>query len=516
MSVPFKKDTSGNYTAFEYQISIPDINLRFSALTPVYIGDLFQVAQKSTLELQIGEKEIVRQKVIFKPPSGPISLSAERFEALKISNVNFWQALNPAWKTKMTIFQEAALNGNLINDGGYSVLRKQYLIAGDLIEDNFMPSGSKQDMFGEGRTLTPQEIRANLDSVYVKNNKDSDHCIVLLAIENLNRLTFIDFAKALFEALYPPGRTDMTCPYKDLVSFMMTELELKKEETSMLQMEGSFKTISIGFQNRPLNKDLAKMIRSLQWDTVRIVEDNCLCLTCPCTSFGAHDHNKYEGIERYVTNVSIKKPKVRDYSKISLEFSSNIKRSPLKLDDLDKALRIPPTLIQLERMAQVREFKLIMDFGFIKDHLLFKALNARAIDKCNNNETLETLGDTVLKTLATVNLYFSKDRRLDPNLMTKEKVKVINNNHLAERGRSTALLYYLKDRYQRTKDFIPPFMLPAAKKNIDSSQGDKSDSPVYDESQIIADNMVADSVEAIIGRIEIIDRRHFRQHQKVL
>jgi dsRNA-specific ribonuclease len=180
-----------------------------------------------------------------------------------------------------------------------------------------------------------------------------------------------------------------------------------------------------------------------------------------------------------------------------LTFSNSLKRQPFKLEDLDKALRIPPTLIQIERMAQIREFKLLMNFGFIKDHLLFKALNARAIDRCNNNETLETLGDTVLKTLVTVNLYSSKGGALDPNQMTVEKVKYIKNDHLALKGFPTPLLYYLKDKYQKTKDFVPPFLLPKQAKSTDSDQ----ENQIYNESQIIADGMIADSVEAIIGNL---------------
>lgn len=504
LSIPFTKDDKGNYQAYEYQISIPDISLKFSVLTPVFIGDLFQVAQKSTLELQNGEKEIVRQKVICKPSMAPISLSVDRFDALRSSNVNFWLALNPTWKEKMKIFSDIPLNDGILKDGGYGSLRKQYLIAGNLIEDNFLVPSLKPELLSDTRPLSPQEIRANLDSVYVTTKqKENEHLIVLLSLENINRLTFSEFSKALFETLFPPGRTDLTCPYKDLTSFMMAELDLKKEEFGMLNMEGSLKTISIGYSNRGVTKDLGKLIRNLQWDTIRAIDETSLCLCYPCTSFGTVDHNKYEGIDRYVPNVSLKKAKTKDFTKLSLQFSSELKRLPLKLEDLDKALRIPPTLIQIERMAQVREFKLLMDFGFIKDHLLFKALNARAIDKCNNNETLETLGDTVLKTLVTINLYFSKDKRLDPNQMTKEKVKLINNNHLADRGRSTPLLYYLKDKYTKIKDFIPPYMLPTISGEV-----------IYDESQIIADGMIADSLEAIIGKSEIT-RRYFCEQQKI-
>ena len=487
LAVPFTKDQSGNFAAHGYHIAIPDIDLQFSLITPVFIGDLFQVAQKSGVELPNGDKTIVRQKVICKP-LGKVVLSPEKLDALRISNINFWQALNPEWKVKMSKILDTPLGEEDITEKGYSGLRKQYLITNSFIEDNF------SNVVLDNRTLSSQEIKGNLDFVYV-NTRDNEHSIVLHVFENLHKISLNEFGKSFFEALFP-NKPEISNPYKDLISFMMTELELKKEDLDSMKAEGSLKTFSMALSNRQVNKDLAKLVRNLRWDDVATQEEASLCITVPATSFGNFDHNKYEGIERFISNVFIKKPKARDYTKLSFTFAVSMKRTPFRVDDLDKCLRIPHTLIQLERMAQIREFKLLMDFGFIKDHLLFKALNARAIDKCNNNETLETLGDTVLKTLVSVNLYFAKDKRLDPNNMTKEKVKVINNNHLAERGRATPLLFYLKDKYQRIKDFVPPYLVPnSATKNADG------DNQIYDESQIIADGMIADSVEAIIGKI---------------
>ena len=507
LSIPFQTADITNYHAYEYKFTIPDISLEFTVITPVYIGDLFDVAQKSILDLDNGDKKIIRQKVV-RTSMTQIQLSQERLFLLQSSNNKFFQALNPSWEKSMAIFTEAKLSEGDISVGGYGILRKQYLISNHFIEDNF--SFENADLQNDGRPLTYQEIRGNLDYVYL-NTKEIEHCFVIHSFDGLKKLSLHDFAKELFEALFPKNKPEVSNPYKDLNSFMMTELELKKEDLASIGDPGSFKEFSVAMTNRKTAKDLAKVVRGINWDKITSFDDSCLCLTVPATAFGQFDNNKYEGVERYVSNVSIRKVKTRDYTKVSLVLSSSLKRTPFKAEDLDKYLRIVPTLIQIERMAQVREFKLLMHFGFIKDHLLFKALNARAIDRCCNNETLETLGDTVLKTLATINLFFYRDAaggKLNPDQMTKQKVMVINNNHLAAKGRSTPLLFYLKDKYQRTKDYIPPYFLPKAPKIKDE---EKSDSHIYDESQIIADGMIADSVEAIIGNMVLL-RRHFGEH----
>lgn len=491
LSIPFQSaaDSDQKFTAYEYKISIPEESLKFSLITPVYIGDLFQVAQKSGVVLANGDRTTVRQKVLTTPPAS-IELTAERLISLQAANVAFWKALNPGWNKSMEVFAKFPASTADLQSDGYRSLRKQYLITNEFIDDNFCKTSNKS---GESQ-LSFQEIKANLDSIYL-NLTDKVHCQVIHAFGDLSKLTLNEFARGIFEVLFPTNRPEVINPYKDLMSFMMTELEVRKED--IIYFGKSLRDYSVSLGNRALTKDIAKAVRSLDWSLTTADHDLSLCVTVPATKFGSFDHNKYDGIIDYEANMSIKQARFRDYKKLGFLASSEIQRTPFKLDDLDKCLRIIPTLIQIERIAQIREFKLLMDFGFMKDHLLLKALNARAIDKCNNNETLETLGDTVLKTLVTVNLFFKKGNKT-PNEMTKEKVEYINNRYLAIRGKATPLLFYLKDKYQKTKDFIPPFLTPISKKTSDSSKDNK---PIYDESQILADDMIADSVEALIGNL---------------
>lgn len=492
LSVPFKlvPGKTDKFAAFEYKVSIPAESVKFSVITPVYIGDLFQVAQKTMIVLANGDKTTARQKVVTTSPTS-IELSTEKLNSLQTANQAFWKALNPGWKNSLKPFTSASMSPANLEEGGYRSLRKQYLITNEFIEDNFCNASHK---LGESQ-LSYQEIKANLDSIYL-NLTDKVHCQVIHAFGDLSKLTLKEFAAGIFEVLFPPSRADVVNPYKDLMSFMMAELDVRKDDLGYFNK--SLKEYSESLGTRSVSKDIAKAVRALDWSSAKADQDLALCVAVPASRFGLFDHNKYEGLVNFESNLSIKHAKSRDYKKLNFLPSNELQRTNFKLEDLDKCLRIVPTLIQIERMAQIREFKLLMDFGFIKDHLLFKALNARAIDKCNNNETLETLGDTVLKTLVTVNLYFKRKGNMTPNDMTKEKVDYINNRYLASRGRAKPLIFYLKDKYQRIKDFVPPFLIPSSGQSFDQ---DREDKPIYDESQIIADDMISDSVEAIIGKM---------------
>ena len=76
----------------------------------------------------------------------------------------------------------------------------------------------------------------------------------------------------------------------------------------------------------------------------------------------------------------------------------------------------------------------------MKDHLLFKAMNSSSLDRSNNYQPLETLGDTVLKTLATMNLYLNTND--GPDKMTDKRKNEINNAHLEKCARSNSIMYF--------------------------------------------------------------------------
>ena len=100
---------------------------------------------------------------------------------------------------------------------------------------------------------------------------------------------------------------------------------------------------------------------------------------------------------------------------------------------MDRLLYLPSILINMERLAQVREFKLMNKFLFMKNYPLLKALSSRSFDRIMNNETLETLGDSVLKTIITLHLYVQGENS-DENQMTHTRSQLINNEYLGQKG----------------------------------------------------------------------------------
>lgn len=74
----------------------------------------------------------------------------------------------------------------------------------------------------------------------------------------------------------------------------------------------------------------------------------------------------------------------------------------------------------------------------MKNYPLLKALSSKSYDRIMNNETLETIGDSVLKTIVTLHLFVSSQNK-DEGRMTEDRMRLINNNYLAEKGFETGI-----------------------------------------------------------------------------
>jgi dsRNA-specific ribonuclease len=133
----------------------------------------------------------------------------------------------------------------------------------------------------------------------------------------------------------------------------------------------------------------------------------------------------------------------------------NLENSGIKIKLMDKLILMPSILINVERLANVREFKIYNKFLFMKNYPLLKALSSRSFDKIMNNETLETLGDSVLKTIITLHLYTSSDT-IDENQMTQNRADKINNKYLGANGEKMGLQYFLKTEFTPVKKWLPP------------------------------------------------------------
>lgn len=102
---------------------------------------------------------------------------------------------------------------------------------------------------------------------------------------------------------------------------------------------------------------------------------------------------------------------------VSILLQNQLIDSGIEYDIYNSFLLMPSVLVNIERLAQVREFKLLHKFSFMRNYHMYKALSSTSFDKIMNFETLETLGDTVLKTIITLHL-FKQSRSNDEKLMT--------------------------------------------------------------------------------------------------
>jgi hypothetical protein len=157
---------------------------------------------------------------------------------------------------------------------------------------------------------------------------------------------------------------------------------------------------------------------------------------------------------------------------------------------LDKQLvqegrRLPYALINLEAFSYVCDF--CREFEFNGDYRpVFCALRSSNLDAKDNYESLETLGDTVLKFLTSFHhfLIYKKD---DEGWLTRRRTYIINNQFLAKIGCEQGIQHYLKSQPLPVARWQPPYF---------------STSEVVFQKTVVhrlSSGMIADTVEALIG-----------------
>lgn len=181
-----------------------------------------------------------------------------------------------------------------------------------------------------------------------------------------------------------------------------------------------------------------------------------LVLVKEAQSGATSDFNFIEKHEYYTSNVALGKAKW-DRDQYTILPSNDLFNSGISCVIMDSFSLIPSIMINIERMVQIREFKLFNEFFFIKNHLLLKALSSKSYDKVMNYETLETLGDTVLKTIITLHLYKSYPDK-NEDFMTRQRAELINNKYLGQQGLLNGVQYFLKGQLCPAKKYENPFM----------------------------------------------------------
>ena len=484
LGTPFRTPNN-TYEMYEYEVkSEIGESFNFSFYSPNYLGPLFQISQKFPVVVK-NEVLIKRQKIHFaENKQNPVFKTNEEFETMRGTNRTFWEIMFPAFND--TYQQEEnpnrlPISKEALSEEGIRKLRKTYLISNSIIE-NLSPNGDRLEIDDSILSLNESITKQSIGQIFIdKRPSERKHVIVRAIIEVKPTTTLHEFIKKLNSVVNPDS--------KDEQSFFHSNFSGGLNPTTLRQplidyIQGLPNTSGL----KPVQKMLQESARYLGKD----LGPDMLCVVIPASTFLTFDNNFSEGLEKWVSNLDYSKGPIPSGS-FNLIHLSCLKRLPLNIEEFESLQRIIPTLVQIERIAQIREFKLYFDLPYMHDHLVFKSLNSRGLDKRNNYETLETLGDTVLKTLVTCNLFLNNPGR-DQEWITKEKVKVISNEYLCRRVLETPVKYFLKVRYQKAKHFVPPFF---TRKNPEAKNGGGFD---YSDSQIISGKMTADCFEALLGR----------------
>lgn len=492
LSLPFQK-TSESVKIYRYKFEIPDIDLEFDILCSSYVGPLFQTSQKTGIKIG-DDVHLKRQKVLARF-IGEEQISIASFELHLICHQNFFSAMI-ANDLNGNPLQTIRPIDNLPNPIEYKSLSKQYIITNPFTEQNF-----KQSLYAVGNPIKKSQSKGGLSRIVFSKTHES-FFVVRHIFDPANSIQFNKFAEELFELYYPAEeRLNSSAQAKTIDAFLRADLDFKTPSDLLLRS----KPLAEFLETLPDKSAASDIVKALAKAVIAYGSSDwkqaSLCLAIPAVKFGDYDYNYLEGCLNHLTNESLAAdPLSSKRNQVVFLFSDTLLETPWDIKTFDAHLRIPCTLIQFQRMAQQFEYKVAMGFNFIKDHLMFKALSSRAQDPCNNNETLETLGDAALKALTIANLFVNNPDR-DEGWMTTQKSRLVSNESLGDCVTRTIAVFYLKDKYNKSKYFVPP-MLKATGVKDEVAAG-------QEDAMIIARKMLADCFEATVGAALVSTRRLF-------
>jgi dsRNA-specific ribonuclease len=493
LSQPFKR-AAESVTVYSYEMSIPDVDLTFKILSASFVGPLYQTSQKTSIK--VGHDTHAKRQKVFARFIAEEQISTAAFTEYVGTHQNFFQSLIAR------NFNDHYLNvvppiERLPETIEYKNLIKQYLVTNEFIIRNFQKPILACSL--EDKKISPKT--ASLNKIYFNQEEDNFY-VVRHIFEPCQAIQLNKFAEGIFDLYYPPEeRLNSSSQVKTLESFLRSEMDMKTTQDLLHRskpLPEFLETLLNKHNTSDIMKGLAKLVSSredVRWKSASI------CVAVPAVKFGDFDYNYMEGCLSHQTNQELSQNSVAELrQQVVFLFSDRLNETPWDIKTFDAHLRIPCTLIQFQRMAQQFEYKQAMDFQFIKDHLMFKALSSRAQDPCNNNETLETLGDSALKVLTIMNLYVNNSDK-DEGWMTTQKSSLVSNENLADHVSKSIAVYYLKDKYNKIKSFVPPFLEPVGENH--------QVHVVQEDAMIIAKKMLADCFEATVGAALVSSTRLF-------
>jgi dsRNA-specific ribonuclease len=163
----------------------------------------------------------------------------------------------------------------------------------------------------------------------------------------------------------------------------------------------------------------------------------------------------------------------------------SVELSYLDTELVSQSFSLPQVLIDLESFSYVCDF--CREFDFQGPYqLIYSALRSPSLDAKDNYDSLETLGDAILKFL--VSFYLFLDRKQDnEGQLSYKRRRLVSNWYLAEVGYAQGLQYYLKAQPCKMNRWKPPYFASPELVFVDRVL------------HKLSSGMLADAVEAIIG-----------------
>jgi len=488
---PYKINEKDEIVGYEYQLLVQDSKFGMKLLLPNHIGS----EAHFSISIQESPGKLRRVRCGFYE-SQVIESKDREFQQIKNFNAALWSVLYPTKTTKDLVFNNIPseiLNALTVSKSAsdsidYSKMNLNILM---------MP------------TRRDKKRRVDIDTKLIRNFKE----LKKLSYDQLTKKSFQQvYISKEFGGAYLLGGLSLVLINSTLQNLIHiihnlkfgVKFDPKNEQHNewFLQIKESFgidsknidvKSLSIIdflFDIVPTLKRSDKSVSPLARfiDQFKNKEEvrkmKYLIFTMKANGCDKSEFNYCESSQKYLTNSQLNASNWGNkYTLLPLE---SLYKAGITLERMDFFNMIPSILVNVQRFAQVNEFRVYNDFNFISSYRLFKALSCRAFNRIINNETLETLGDTVLKTIVTLYLYSTFPEE-NEDFMTKTRASLINNNYLSKCGMENGIQFFLKESSSPVKNWCPPAIVKMAEIcNIE-------------ERQVISDKMIADGVEAVIG-----------------
>ena len=188
-------------------------------------------------------------------------------------------------------------------------------------------------------------------------------------------------------------------------------------------------------------------------------------------------------------------------SRVKLAFLSELRPTFLSFDNVFAHMKLLTVLPHFERAVSVREFQRLFALPFIALPKLQNALTGRGADDFYNYENLESLGDSALKLIISLEV-MQRYPNDGPSKLSFQRSAATCNDKLEAVAKEKKLGRFARVGPLTTKNYLPAQLV------IESENAAANES----RPQIIGKKAHADLVEAILGAALIREGRLFEAH----